>query len=256
MAEFAFVADATAAQPPFAAKQRAEHLVLTGASGGIGRALALQLAKAGYRLSLHGRDAAKLAATCEQLRAVAPASQLVHSASFDLTDAAALRAFCQQVEAACPVDGLLNCAGANFSRAPAQSPDWPALEQMLALNFRVPLLLQECLLPGMLARGHGTILQVLSTCVSFANPGVAAYSASKSALESYSKVLRRELQDSGIRVLHLIPGGVDTGFRASPRPEYLAPEAVAMAALAMLQAPQAAHWHEVVLRPQVEKNYA
>ena len=250
MAEYAF------AQHPSAQPQPAEHLVLTGASGGIGRALALQLAKAGYRLSLQGRDAAKLTATCAQVLAVAPASQLVHSASFDLTDPAAVIAFCQQAETACPVDGLINCAGANLSRAPAQNPDWPALEQMLALNFRVPLLLQECLLPGMLARGHGTILQVLSTCVSFANPGVAAYSASKSALESYSKVLRRELQDSGVRVLHLIPGGVDTGFRATARPEYLAPEAVASAALAMLQAPAAAHWHELVLRPPVERNWA
>jgi len=238
----------------------AEHLLLTGASGGIGRALALQLAKAGYRLSLHGRDAAKLAETCAQVLAAAPvkqpAAQLVQHAAFDLTDPAALIAFCQQAEAACPVDGLINCAGANLSRTPAQSPDWPALEQMLALNFRAPLLLQECLLPGMLARGHGTILQVLSTCVSFANPGVAAYSASKSALESYSKVLRRELQDSGVRVLHLIPGGVDTGFRPQARPEYLTPDDVATAALAMLQAPQSAHWHELVLRPQVERNWA
>jgi short-subunit dehydrogenase len=237
-----------------------EHLLLTGASGGIGRALALHLAKAGYRLSLHGRDATKLAETCAQVLALAPATQpaaqLVHQAAFDLTDAAALIAFCQQAEAACPVDGLINCAGANLSRAPAQNPDWPALEQMLALNFRAPLLLQECLLPGMLARGHGTILQVLSTCVSFANPGVAAYSASKSALESYSKVLRRELQDSGVRVLHLIPGGVDTGFRPQARPEYLTPDDVATAALAMLQAPQSAHWHELVLRPQVERNWA
>lgn len=237
-----------------------EHLLLTGASGGIGRALALHLAKAGYRLSLHGRDATKLAETCAQVLALAPATQpaaqLVHQAAFDLTDAAALIAFCQQAEAACPVDGLINCAGANLSRAPAQNPDWPALEQMLALNFRAPLLLQECLLPGMLARGHGTILQVLSTCVSFANPSVAAYSASKSALESYSKVLRRELQDSGVRVLHLIPGGVDTGFRPQARPEYLTPDDVATAALAMLQAPQSAHWHELVLRPQVERNWA
>ena len=238
----------------------AEHLLLTGASGGIGRALALQLAKAGYRLSLQGRDAAKLAETCAQVLALAPAmqpaTQLVQQAAFDLTDAAALIAFCRQAEAACPVDGLINCAGANLSRAPAQTPDWPALEQMLALNFRVPLLLQECLLPGMLARGHGTILQVLSTCVGFANPGVAAYSASKSALESYSKVLRRELQDSGVRVLHLIPGGVDTAFRAAARPEYLTPDDVAAAALAMLQAPASAHWHELVLRPPVERNWA
>lgn len=233
-----------------------EHLLLTGASGGIGRALALQLAKAGYRLSLQGRDAAKLADTCAQVLTVAPAAQLVHQAAFDLTDAAALIVFCQQAEAACPVDGLVNCAGANLSRAPANQPDWPALEQMLALNFRVPLLLQQCLLPGMLARRHGTILQVLSTCVSFANPGVAAYSASKSALESYSKVLRRELQESGVRVLHLIPGGVDTAFRAAARPEYLTPDDVAAAALAMLQAPAGAHWHELVLRPQVERNWA
>jgi len=233
----------------------AEHLLLTGASGGIGRALAQQLAASGYRLSLHGRDAAKLAATCAEVLAVAPASQLVHSASFDLTDSASLIAFCQQAEATCPVDGLINCAGANLSRAPALSPDWPALEQMLALNFKVPLLLQECLLPGMLTRRHGTILQVLSTCCDYANPGVAAYSASKSALESYSKVLRRELQDTGVRVLHLIPGGVDSGFRATARPEYLAPEHVASAALAMLQAPPGAHWHDVVLRPQVERNW-
>lgn len=234
----------------------AEHLVLTGASGGIGRALAVTLATHGYRLSLQGRDAAKLADTCAAVRAVAPPQQLVGATAFDLTDSPALLQFCQQAEALCPVDGLVNCAGANLSRTPAATPDWPALEQMLALNFRVPLLLQEALLPGMLARSHGTILQVLSTCVSYANPGVAAYSASKSALESYSKVLRRELQDSGVRVLHLIPGGVDTAFRPQPRPAYLAAQDVAAAALAMLQAPAHAHWHELVVRPHVELNYA
>jgi len=233
-----------------------EHLLLTGASGGIGRALALQLAKGGYRLSLQGRDATKLAETCAQVLALAPAEQLIQQAAFDLTNLAALIAFCQQAEAACPVDGLINCAGANLSRAPAQSPDWPALEQMLALNFRVPLLLQECLLPGMLARGHGTILQVLSTCVSFANPGVAAYSASKSALESYSKVLRRELQDSGVRVLLVNVPKIEESPDFSTYAEYLTPDDVAAGALAMLQAPVSAHWHELVLRPQVERNWA
>lgn len=244
------------AEPLFAAKSQAEHFVLTGASGGIGRALALQLAKAGYRLSLQGRDAVKLAATCEAVLQVAPAQQLVLQAAFDLTDPTALTDFCQQAEASCPVDGLINCAGANLSRSAASQPDWQALTQMMALNFRAPLLMHQSLLPGMLARCHGTILQVLSTCTSFANSGVAAYSASKSALESYSKVLRRELQDTGVRVLHLIPGGVDTHFRPAARPDYLTPEAVASAALAMLQAPASAHWHELVLRPAVERNWA
>ncbi|HJS13581.1 MAG TPA: SDR family NAD(P)-dependent oxidoreductase, partial [Rheinheimera sp.] len=103
------------------------HILLTGASSGIGRALAVALAAQGHRLSLCGRDPAKLAQTIALL---APDSK-VFSQHFSVTEPAAISQFCQQAKLRWgDVDVLINCAGGNSSRSAAIEPDWSAIEQM------------------------------------------------------------------------------------------------------------------------------
>jgi NADP-dependent 3-hydroxy acid dehydrogenase YdfG len=228
------------------------HILLTGASSGIGRALAVALAQQGHRLSLCGRDPAKLAQTL----ALLPAGCSVFSQSFSVTDAAAIRQFCQQATRQFgQVEVLINCAGANSSRNAATQPDWSALEQMMQLNFYAPLHFIQQLVPAMKEQGKGIVLNLLSTVCLFSNPGISAYSASKAALDSYSKVLRKELHGTGVKVLSVYPGGVDTEFRAASRPDYLSAEEVADAIVLMLAASAKAHIHELVIRPAVETNF-
>lgn len=241
-----------------------QHLLITGASAGIGEAFCLKAIQAGYRLSLTARDSSRLSQLWQQI----PPAQRGICQAVDLQDSAALRDFCLQLQLCrdsatglgCPVDSLILCAGINSSRQPAHTPEYRALEQMLAVNFMANVRLLEALLPSMQQRSAQgascSVMALLSTCCLFANPHLSGYSASKAALDSYLKVLRKEQAEHGVRVLSVYPGGVNTGFRPNPRPDYLAPMDVADAMLAMLQAPQHAHWHELVLRPAVERNYA
>ncbi len=245
------------------------HVLLTGASSGIGRALAKKLAEAGYRLSLQGRQADKLATTISQIQQLNDAalagaereqqdssSSIVHAAAFCLSELHAISDFVAAAQAKAPIDILINCAGANLSRASTSTPDIAALNAMMQLNFFAPVALCAAVLPAMQTRGQGTILNLLSTCCLFANANNSGYTASKLALDGYSKVMRKELQGSGVRVLSLYPGGVNTEFRTTTRPDYLSADEVATAALAMLTAPAHVQWHELVLRPAVETNYA
>ncbi|WP_127025728.1 SDR family NAD(P)-dependent oxidoreductase [Rheinheimera mangrovi] len=228
------------------------HILLTGASSGIGRALAIALAAQGHKLSLCGRDPAKLAQTL----ALLPQDAMVFSQHFSVTKPAAIHQFCQQAKQQWgDVDVLINCAGGNSSRSAATEPDWSAIEQMMQLNFYAPLHFIQKLVPAMKEQGKGVVLNVLSTVCLFSNPGISAYSASKAALDSYSKVLRKELNGTGVKVLSVYPGGVDTEFRAASRPDYLSAEEVADAVLLMLASSAKAHIHELVLRPAVETNF-
>jgi short-subunit dehydrogenase len=248
------------------------HVLLTGASSGIGRALAKKLALAGYRLSLQGRNADKLATTISQIQQLPEAanaalaraaselpdcsSTIVHASAFCFSEPQAISDFVAAAQAKAPIDILINCAGANLSRASTSAPDITALNTMMQLNFFAPVALCAAVLPAMQNRGQGTILNLLSTCCLFANANNSGYTASKLALDGYSKVMRKELQGSGVRVLSLYPGGVNTEFRTTTRPDYLSADEVATAALAMLTAPSHVQWHELVLRPAVETNYA
>jgi len=229
-----------------------KHILITGASSGIGQQLAIKLAKQGAKLSLCGQQENKLNNTLAQL----DKRSKVHAASFCLSDEQAISQFvCQAIEQQGPVDTLINCAGLNSSRAPASAPDWEELQRMLAINYFAPLRLINAVLPKMQDKGSGTILNVLSTTCLFSNPGIAQYSASKAALDMHIKVLRKELNGSGIKVLSLYPGGVNTDFRLADRKEYLQASDVADAALSMLLTSSNSHIHELVVRPEVELNF-
>ncbi|WP_337842859.1 SDR family oxidoreductase [Rheinheimera sp.] len=228
------------------------HVLLTGASSGLGRAIALRLAQAGYRLSLCGLNAEKLQHSLDLL----PSQSPLFARAFNLADPQQTEVFYQQATAAFgAVDVLVNCAGLNNSRTPAELPDWAALELMLQVNFKAPVQLMSLVLPAMRQQGQGDILNVLSTVCLFSNPGIAAYTASKAALDSYSKVLRKELTGSGVRLMSLYPGGINTQFRATARPDYLSADEVADAVLLMLQSARTSQLHELVLRPAAETNY-
>jgi len=165
--------------------------VLTGASGGIGRAMAAALAPHCDSLVLVGRDAARLASLQKNATVV----------SADLTTAAGRDAV---AFASSNVNLLVNNAGVSeFTGFAAQSD--ASMERILATNALAPMQLTRRLLPVLLAQSAACIVNVGSIMGYLGYPGCAAYSASKFALRGFSEALRRELADTSVKVMLLAP---------------------------------------------------
>ncbi|EWH12364.1 putative short-chain dehydrogenase [Catenovulum agarivorans DS-2] len=233
-----------------------KHILITGASSGIGREIAIQASKLGYKLSLTGRNPDKLQRTQDSLAI----NTENFSRSLCVTDQAALVDFTNSAkEQLGDFDIVINCAGINTARGKGEEISIAELEWMMKINFYSPVQIMQLCLPSLKhaakQNGCATIVNVLSTVCLFSNPGIAAYTASKAALDHYVKVMRKELKADNIKMLSVYPGGVDTEFRAAERPEYLTAAAVAKAILHSLDTDANTHIHDLVLRPQVEENF-
>ena len=166
------------------------HALVTGASRGIGAAIAEALAGRGARVSLVARSAGPLEALAARIGASA------HPA--DLTDPAALRGVVGQAEEAFgPVDVLVNNAGVDAAD-PLPALDADALERLWRLNVVAPAELCRQVLPGMRERGRGHVVNVSSMAGVGTLPGMAAYGASKAALTHLTSGLRHDLRGSGV----------------------------------------------------------
>lgn len=188
---------------------RSKRILLTGAAGGIGRELAEALAAKGARLGLLGRTDASVA-SLDHLVATQRLDAIVIQA--DLTDAAARRAAVwRMVQAYGGLDVLINLAGVLDFRF-FDEADASAITRALQVNVEAPMQMAREVLPAMLGRGSGRIVNVGSTFGSIGYPGFAAYSASKFALRGFSQALRRELHGTGVGVTYVAPRAVRTAF--------------------------------------------
>lgn len=181
------------------------RIVLTGAGGGIGRPLAQQLAAAGARLLLIGRD-----------DPCGPPDTKADGAfrRVDLLEPRAPARVSEAVqEVLGGVDVLINLAGANSFRE-FVAEDSQVTETIMRLNALAPMQLAQALLPGMLAQGQGRIVNVGSIFGSIGFAYFASYSASKFALRGFSEALRRELAGTGLGVTYVAPRATRTGFNA------------------------------------------
>lgn len=178
------------------------RILLTGASGGLGRDLARELAGAGAAVLLAGRDAVRLAAIKAELGASAD------SVVADLTTAQGIAA-ANTAARAFGVNVLINNAGVGaFGLFDQQA--WPTVEQVLATNLEAPLRLTQALLPWLKAQQTAAVVNVGSMFGSLPYPGFAAYSAAKAGLRGFSQALRRELADTPVAVIHIAPRVIDT----------------------------------------------
>lgn len=189
-------------------------VLLTGASGGIGRALARALAFNGARVLLVARSAGPLTALTAGLGAELaqrglPAAR-VAALPADITRTAD-RALLAAAAAEHGVNVLINNAGApcfgEFELAPEAE-----IVQMLATNLLAPMLLARALLPQLQSQRAARLLNVGSALGRLGLPGYAAYAASKFGLRGFSEALRRELAGTSVRVQYLAPRATDTGF--------------------------------------------
>lgn len=176
--------------------------LVTGASGGIGSAVALALAEEGAHLLLAGRDAARLEAVAERAR---PMAQRVEVAAADLADDGAVRGLAARVEELFRgLDVLVHATGAFRGGAVAASPV-EDLDLQVRINLRLPYLLTQLLLPALRER-QGQVVFVNSTAGMTAHGSWAAYAASKHGLKALADSLREEVNRDGVRVLSVFPG--------------------------------------------------
>jgi short-subunit dehydrogenase len=183
--------------------------LVTGASGGIGREMAIQLSLSGWKLILVGRNAARL----EETRlALGPAAGESVCLAADLSAPGAGRALYEDcARRKLEVELLVNNAGAGLF---GESVDLAAEKVEAMLNLNILALTSLCSVFGkaMSARGRGLILNVGSLAGNFALPFFASYAASKSYVLSFSLALRAELRSSGVSVSCILPGYVRTAF--------------------------------------------
>jgi short-subunit dehydrogenase len=184
--------------------------LVTGASSGIGAAIARQLAAEGVHLVLVARSADKLRALAAQLTSRHGVRASVLAADLGLRGCGALLQ--GQVQAqGLAIDMLVNNAG--FGSYGAFDGIDPDLEQSeIAVNVAALVDLTHAFLPGMLARGQGVILNVASTAAFQPGPYMAVYAATKAFVLSFSEALWAEYRGRGIHVAALCPGAVDTAF--------------------------------------------
>jgi NAD(P)-dependent dehydrogenase (short-subunit alcohol dehydrogenase family) len=172
-------------------------VMITGGSSGIGRATATRVADSGGRVLLVARDPAKLEAARAELAA---RGGDVHAYSCDLTDPDATTALVERVLAEHGgVDVLVNNAGRSIRRGIAHSYDrLHDYERLMQLNYFAPVRLTLALLPSMVARGRGHVVNVSSIGVLSNAPRFSAYVASKAALEAFTRCAAAEYLDAGI----------------------------------------------------------
>lgn len=182
-------------------------VLITGASSGIGRACAVEFARRGAKVVLGARSGDKLRGVAEALGA-----ERALAVVMDVTvEADRRRAVAAARERFGAVDVLVNNAGwASF--ASVEHQPFEHVEQMVRLNFLAPVAMIQAVLPEMLARGSGQIINISSVVGHQAIPRMTVYSATKSALNGLTTGLRMELRGSGVDVLLVAPGSTDTPF--------------------------------------------
>ena len=211
--------------------------LVTGASSGIGAALAVALAREGATVGMCARRGERLAEVYEQVRALASELRMW---VFDVGDLDAIPAVVARVEAELGgIDLLVNNAGIpKRRRIPDLSGD--DLDEVMRINFFAPVALVRAALPGMLERDHGRIVNLSSMGAHSMAARVGAYAASKGALELYTEALHLDLLGTGVDAQLFVPGTSRTEF-SLPRdgndppfgpPSGMQPEDVAAAIIA------------------------
>ena len=177
--------------------------LVTGATAGIGRAIALRLAGLGADVIVHGRDAARGAAVVDEIAEAGGTARLITADLSDTDDTRRLAAEASRV------DILVNNAGI-YAFTSTPDTDAASFDLHFAINTRAPFLLVGALAPAMVERGHGSIINVTSTAATSPAPIGAAYGASKAAVELLTRSWATEFAAQGIRVNAVSPGPTRT----------------------------------------------
>ena len=225
--------------------------VVTGAGRGIGRAVATALARAGAAVALAARSPAELETVAREIRETGGRAVVVPT---DVRQEAQVEGLARRALAEWQrVDFLVNAAGV-AAFAPVTDSKLDDWDQMLAVNLRGAVLGCRAVLPAMIAKRRGTIINIGSVVTSRSLTGSAAYTASKYGLLGFSRVLAEEMRPHGVRVGVLSAGATDTPLwdampGAPARERMLRADQVADAALLMASLDANATLEELTLLP-------
>lgn len=223
--------------------------LVTGATSGIGRAVALTLAKAGYAVLALGRSQEKL----DELSA---ASSLITAISVDLADFTKV----ETALAGCSVDVLVANAGVMPKPAPFDRQSREEIESTVLVNLSSVLLLTRLVVPQMRVRKSGHIILTGSSAAHAPGANFAVYAATKAALSAFAIGLRGDVMADGLRVTEIAPGRVETGLYGAVLSDAaraamyqggtaLQPDDVAQSVLSVLSLPQRANITRLDLMP-------
>lgn len=216
--------------------------LITGASRGLGRALALALARRGVRLVLVARGQAALDLVLAEVRALGAEA---HGIIADLGDKQAIHPIAGEAAALVgPIDLVIHNAS-SLGPTPLRlllDTDCEDLEQVLAVNLVGPFRLSKLIAGPMALRGRGVVVHISSDAAVEAYPRWGVYSVAKAGLDHLNRIWAAELEGTGVRMLAIDPGEMDTAMHAAAIPDadpasLAAPATVADAILAMIDDP-------------------
>ena len=224
--------------------------LVTGASRGIGRSIALRLADMGYNLFLLARNETALKDVAAEVQALGCSADYLAG---ELTVGGYIgEALAAAVQAFGPVNVLVNNAGGAKQQA-VQDADVEAWNQLMDLNFNSIVALCRGVLPSMIEAQQGTVINISSISGRSTNAGSGIYCATKHALNGFTECMYEDVRDYGIKISTIMPGFVSTDLTAGlgmDSQRMISPDDIADAVAYILQASPSVCPTEIVLRPQ------
>jgi NADP-dependent 3-hydroxy acid dehydrogenase YdfG len=225
---------------------------ITGASSGIGRSLAQEFVTKGDTVVATARTAAALQSFQDEFPSYRD-RLLVHAC--DVREESQVQGACEEILSRfAAIDILINSAGVTYFKD-FMSTSITEFDEVVATNLRGPFLTSKAVLPGMIERGRGTIMNIISYAGKVVYTGSSAYAASKAGAEALMNVIRAETRDKGIKIVNINPGAVLTPiWKPKHRERYghrmMKPEEIARIVYEISCQPPSMMIEDVVIRPQ------
>ena len=228
--------------------------LVTGAGRGIGKAVALSLAQSGCRMILAARSREQLE---EVQREICARDGDARAIPADLIRDEEIARLVEESQASGSVDILINNAGWG-KRAPVVKGSVDDWDRTFAVNLRAPMILAKMLVPAMIAKGEGAVINIGSVSGKTGEANGAAYAASKFGLIGFTQSLYEEVREHGIKVSVILPGYVDTPLippnRQIDRSKMIQADDIAQAVYYVLTSPATCCPVEITIRPQRTPN--